>query len=300
MTTKVACREKSLEEQLSDVIDQHGEFVFDDVSARLRAMPQGDDEQDLNGDDADGLTPEECDMMQDIADRREQVQTDLGNNVPGEPDECEQAASAVHHADIANVVSMWKSWRDRGIRCLEMAHAARQLEVGANKELTLMASSDNVVLVCWVDVHTRMGRAANLDENLGVKAVMNTIPSKSYREPEWQVVHPAIGTRMKKVRDCGHTWGPAMAKRRKYIIGSDADDNVPNFRPRISDDVAWLQQMWLVEIARDRAQRGHHDAKTKTIGVCYVCNAHDNEDSYDFATTCPMYAALPSGLRRTY
>ena len=65
--------------------------------------------------------------MQDIADRREQAQTDLGNNVPDEPDECEQAASTLDDADIANVVSMWKSWRDCGIRCLEIAYAAPAL-----------------------------------------------------------------------------------------------------------------------------------------------------------------------------
>ena len=120
-------------------------------------------------------------------------------------------------------------------------HGTLQPQEGKDADLSMLAnakrdSHNNVVFVKWQGLARNLGRQAHIDDDMGIKWAMNTIPLHPFAEPEWQMVHPAIGTVMRRIKEVSHG---KIAKHGALV----------QQRPRVRDDIIRLSQIWSVALA---------------------------------------------------
>ena len=107
---------------------------------------------------------------------------------------------------VLTALESWAKACSSGIQCLEaqqIAITTVQPQEGTYADLSMISNAErgshnNVIYVKWWNSMQRIGKQAHVDEDMGIKYAMNTIPPRSFAD--WQIVHPAIGTVMLKTK----------------------------------------------------------------------------------------------------
>ena len=90
------------------------------------------------------------------------------------------------------------------------------------------------------------------------------VPPMSFLD--WTVVHPAVGARMRKIKEL------APAKRAR--MEADTGTHIQH-RPRIADNIVEMQQMWEIAMSTDGYAFG---------GACTICGMDSDECEHTLVT----------------
>ena len=122
-----------------------------------------------------------------------------------------------------------------------------------------------MLFVAWTNPNCHLGRRVGIDDDMGLKMFMNTVPATPWHQ--WDVVHPAIGVGCRKNRELT----PAM----RATVGM-------GLRPRVPDAIIRLQQMWSRGIIRDSGAT----PTQVSAPVCNVCGVGWQEQHPDVCAFC--------------
>ena len=180
----------------------------------------------------------------------------------------EAAALEPRVQDASEAYPCWEEAASYGISVLvDRAQACATREVGELGQLSMVAcvaegEGSAVVLVSWASASQRRGRIASLDNENRVKW---TMPVGANREPldfsSSQIVHPAIGVRMVRLR------GPKGA-----------------LRPHLSADMTRLLAMWrTAQSSRDQELLEASALSAMCADACKYCDLRSGA-----VTTCAI------------
>ena len=306
---QAAIDDESLEEAASRLLEQMMDDGLEEGSALLGNIFQlnlRDNEDDDDQDGASDLIGQEDIALTEALDQKSeravaaavasgQVRPDDVMHIAAGMDESSLASDdAVIHEAITqqiaipqnidpddHVLTALESWAkacSSGIQCLEaqqLAMATLQPQEGKDADLSMLAnakrdSHNNVVFVKWQGLARNLGRQAHIDDDMGIKWAMNTIPLHPFAEPEWQMVHPAIGTVMRRIKEVSHG---KIAKHGALV----------QQRPRVRDDIIRLSQIWSVALALHN-NRDNSDVASQ----CCICKNIHRPDYIDDDVLAPQ------------
>jgi hypothetical protein len=165
---------------------------------------------------------------------------------------------------VATSLGLWHEALSRNMLILQASRdAISHKPIAQHGELALFANGQSVRFVHVVAQtgHRIAGRRVRIDEHQGVVAAMNTVPEQEYTD--WSVIHPAVGTIMRRIRE------------------STSHNPCNRMRPRVHDDIYRLYQMWTLGslVDEDLVFKFERDMQK----MCFHCGSRP-----DSTRVCPL------------